>query len=116
VVEELSTYSMVMIKEEDFKGKPAYRVEWGGEVLGYIPELSTLTKYWHEANEEGKYSRRDEVGEWGKAVKSMRADLKKDFMNKGKVWMSPLAQVVKEGGKIKSIVLEWGGDDNGQTI
>jgi hypothetical protein len=62
----------------------AYRADCKGLLIGYIPELSTLRKYYSEAYSESK---RHEVSAWGSAVKACREQFKIDYeMNGTESW------------------------------
>lgn len=72
----------VIKREPNEKGTDgiAYACYCKGLMIGYVPELPTLRKYYSEARTESK---RHEISVWGHAVKSCRYQFKIDYENNG---------------------------------
>ena len=109
--ETLSTSSMAsMVEEPNLKGTGgvAYRVDWGGCKMGYLPEVQTLRDEYRKARSYGGQMEQEALIEQGVAVKDCRYDLRNDPMNLARVWMCKVCKVVKKGNEIDEIWIEWG--------
>ena len=71
-----------IIREDNPKGSNgiAYRCECKGHLIGYVPELATLRKYYREATSEDE---RNRIKAWGECVKACRNQFAIDFDNNG---------------------------------
>lgn len=58
----------------------AFRCDCKGVTIGYLPELSTLRKYYRESKKEDERYR---ISAWGNAVKAVREQFKIDMDNNG---------------------------------
>ena len=110
-IETLSTSSLAsMVEEVNQNGTNglAYRVDWGGCKLGYLPERDTLVREYKKAKAEGDMKEADSIKDVGLAVNECREDIKRDKHNLARVWMCKVCKVVKKGGEIDEIWITWG--------
>lgn len=88
-------------KEEAYDKEPlagcdgyAYRVDCKSKLIGYVPLLRTLRKYYSEANSQEKQAR---LKDWGLACKAVRNQLAIDYANNGQErWTVKIAGILYE--------------------
>lgn len=112
VKEELSTFSRLsMHREANEYGddNTAYRFNWGGRCIAYLPNPSTLREYWTNAKYNQNESHASYIKEWGLAVIQVRKFCLQDVANEAGVWMVKVAGIEysKDEKKIYKLWINW---------
>ena len=72
----------------------AFKVVCKGQMIGYLPELATLRRYYSDAQCEDARRR---IKEWGEATKAIREQFKCDFDGNGtSQWTGRIAELLYE--------------------
>ena len=95
VRESIGVKNLVTLEREPKYDKPgglAYRASYGGFTIGYIPLVSTIEGYWHDAKTEEDKNR---IAEWGRAAKKVRKwlDSRTKYQHETS-WMVPVWEIL----------------------
>ena len=84
----------------------AYRFNWGGRCIAYLPNPSTLREYWTNAKYNQNENHASYIKEWGLAVIGVREYCLKDEVD---VWMVKVAGIEysKDEKKIYKLWINW---------
>ena len=106
--EELNNHSLMQMKEVNHpvkKGKVAYRLEWGGKHIAWLPELESVRNYYREATTKQE---RASIEEWGKNLKQVLIDAGADQYNTGRIWMVKVGKIKRNSmGNITELHMLW---------
>ena len=75
--------SIERVPERDAKGELAYSVSCKGEMIGWIPCLSSLRGYWATEKQRGNPEKVAKVEKWGLQTAAVRSYLEKDEKDGG---------------------------------
>ena len=114
VRDELNLKSMLQLKREANEyatGGFAYVLEWGGNTLGYLPEVESVRK-WRKKEKDKPFpceAKLKKLETRGKATKLVRNAIEADNRNPSGIWMCRVGVINKDKlGTITGLSIKWG--------